>query len=110
VPDSVSLSGEISQLCSYLLNQTCLSPGCWTLNQLQRILRIDGRVDPTSVTELVLMIRLNDHGMDISCPWELFTDSLLAEVLWPELCEVWELKETWAGCRELDNELQTRWS
>jgi hypothetical protein len=56
------------------------------------------------------MIRLNDHGMDISCPWELFTDSLLAEVLWPELCEVWELKETWAGCRELDNELQTRWS
>ena len=104
----LSLPGEISQLCSYFLHQTCISRGCWTLNQLQRILRINGRADPTSVTEL-LMLRLNEQGLDISCPWEPLADRLLAEVLWPQLCEVWQLKETWAGCRELDEELQTRW-
>ena len=104
----LSLPGEISRLCSYFLHQTCISRGCWTLNQLQKILRINGRADPTSVTEL-LMFRLNEQGLDISCPWEPLADRLLAEVLWPQLCEVWQLKETWAGCRELDEELQTRW-
>jgi hypothetical protein len=53
----LSMPGEIFQLCSYFLHQTCLSHDCWTLNQLQKILRISGRVDPGPVTEL-LMLRL----------------------------------------------------
>ena len=41
---------------------------------------------------------------------EPIADRLFAELLWPQLCEVFELKETWAGqtlagCVELDDEL-----
>ena len=54
----MSLPGDISQLSMYFLHQTCLDHRCWTLNQLQRLMRIGGRPDATSVIEL-LMLRLD---------------------------------------------------
>ena len=50
------LPGEISQLAMYFLHQTCLDHGCWTLNQLQRLIRIGGRPDATSVIELLMLL------------------------------------------------------
>ena len=44
----LSLPGEISQLSLYFLRQACPCQGCWTLNQLQQILRVSGRTDSSS--------------------------------------------------------------
>ena len=102
------LPGEISQLAMYCLHQTCLDHGCWTLNQLQRLIRIGGRPDATSVIEL-LMLRLDEQGLEVSSPWEMLPDRLLADVVWPQLRDLWNRKETWAGCSELDEDLQNGW-
>jgi hypothetical protein len=104
----LSLPGEISRLSLYFLQQTCLAHGCWTLNQLQRILRIGGRPESASVVEL-LMLRLDEQGLEVSSPWEQPTDRLLADAIWPQLQAVWKRKEEWAGCSELDEYLQTCW-
>ena len=99
------LPGEISQLARYFLHQTCLDHGCWTLNQLQRFMRIGGRPDATSVIEL-LMLRLDEQGLEVSSPREMLPDRLLADVVWPHLRDLWNRKEAWAGCSELDEDLQ----
>ena len=60
-----SLPVEISQLSLYsgFLLQTFLNHGCWTLNQFQRLMRIGGRPDPTSVIEL-LMLQIDEQGLE----------------------------------------------
>jgi hypothetical protein len=61
----VSLPGETSQIVLHSLRQQCISRGCRTLNQLQRLVRIAGRAK--SVLELFLL-RLDEQGLDISSP------------------------------------------
>ena len=34
---------------------------------------------------------LNEHGLEVSSPWESLADRLLAEVLMAQLREVWTL-------------------
>ena len=34
---------------------------------------------------------------------------LLADALWPQLRDLWNRKEAWAGCSELDKDLKTGW-
>ena len=47
--------------------------------------------------------------MEVSSPWEQLSDRLLADALRPQLQAVWKRKEAWAGCSELDEDLQTCW-
>ena len=101
----MSLPGEISQLARYFLHQTCLDHGCWTLNLLQRLMRIGGSQDATSVIEL-LMLRLDEEGLEVSSPWKMLPDRLLADAVWPQLRVQWNRKEAWAGYSELDEDLQ----
>ena len=101
----MSLPGETSQLARYFSHQTCLDHGCWTLNQLQRLMRIGGRPDATSV----IMLQLDEQGLEVSSPWEMLPDRLLADVVWPQLRDLWNRKEAWAGCIELDEDLQNGW-
>ena len=35
---------------------------------------------------------------------------LVSDILWPQLCEAWCLKEAWAGCKELDSDGQGKWA
>ena len=35
-------------------------------------------------------------------------DRLLVDALWPQLLEMWNRKEAWAGCSELDEDLKIR--
>jgi hypothetical protein len=55
------------------------------------------------------VLRLGEQGLEVSSPWEQPTDRLLADALWPQLQAVWKRKEEWAGCSELDEDLQTCW-
>ena len=106
----MSLLGEISQLSMYFLHRTCLDQGCygWTLNQLQRLMRIGGRPDTTLVIEL-LMLLLDEQRLEVSSPWERLPDRLLADAVWPQLRDLWNRKKAWAGCSELDEDLQNGW-
>ena len=69
-------------------------------------MRIGGRPDATSVIEL-LMLRLDEQGLEVSSPREMLPDRLLADVVWPQLRDLWNRMEAWAGCSELDEDLQT---
>ena len=73
-----SLPGENFQLSLYFLRQAYHSLGCWTLNQLQRILWVSGRTDSSSVVEH-LLLRLDEQGLEVSSLWEQHQDRLLAE-------------------------------
>ena len=78
------------------------------LNQLQRLMRIGGRPDATSMIEL-LMLRLDKQELEVSSPWEMLSYRLLADAVWPQLRDVWNRKEARAGCSELEEDLQNGW-
>ena len=102
----LSLPGEISQIARYHLQRSCQDRGCASLDQLQRILRIGGRAQ--TVVELLLQ-RLDEQGLEVSSPWTPCDKPLVSAALWPRLWRVWEAKENWAGCTELDEVLQGEW-
>ncbi len=85
-----NLPGETSQIVLHYLRQQCISRGCRTLNQLQRLVRIVGRAK--SVLELFLL-RLDKQGLDISSPWEHSEEDSIIETLWPRLYRAWLEKE-----------------
>ena len=39
----------------------------------------------------------------------MLPDRLLADVVWPQVRDLWNRKEAWAGCSELDEDLQNGW-
>jgi hypothetical protein len=66
----------------------------------------------SETTEAVLelfLLRLNEQGLEISCPWESDHDESLIEVLWPRLYGAWLEKSRWTGCRELDASVHATW-
>ena len=97
IEQCVSLPGETSHIVRHYLRQQCISRSCETLNQLQLLIRISGRAN--SVLEL-LLLRLDEQGLDISSPWRISGGDLIVSVLWPKLYAAWLTKEQWAGCRE----------
>jgi len=101
----LGVPGEIAELTLYQLRQSCRDRGCTSLNQLQRILRVRGTINSASIVEL-LLVRLDEQGLEVSSPWEEQPEVSIAEVLWPSLKKTWEAKERWTGCQELDPGLQ----
>ena len=55
------------------------------------------------------MLRLDEQGLEVSSPWEMLPDRLLADAVWPQLRDLWNRKEAWAGCSELDEDLRNGW-
>ena len=55
------------------------------------------------------MLLLDEQGLEVSSPWEMIPDRLLGDVVWPHLRDLWNRKEAWAGCSELDEDLQNWW-
>ncbi len=82
IEQCVSLPGETSQIVRHYTRQQCISRGCETLSQLQLLIRIRGRAN--SVLEL-LLLRLDEQGLDISRPWRISGGDLIVSVLWPLL-------------------------
>jgi hypothetical protein len=78
IEQCVSLPGETSQIVWHYLCQQYISRGCQTLNQLQLLIRISGRAK--SVLELILL-RLDEQGLDISSPWRIPGDDPIVNVL-----------------------------
>jgi hypothetical protein len=102
----ISLPGEISLIVGHYLLQQCLAHGCVALNQLQYLLQVG---DQTETMLEKLLLRLNEQGLEVSSPWVLDQEQLLAEVLWPRIHQAWREKERWGGCRELDTTVQDNW-
>lgn len=102
----IGLPGEISRQAMQHLQRSCLDHGCYALNQLQCLLRVGGQAD--SVLER-LLLRLDEQGLALSSPWPPKPGHLIAEALWPKVCETWTEKQKWAGCRELGEELAEQW-
>ena len=73
-------------------------------------MRIGGRPDPTSVVKLIMLL-LDKQGLEVSSQWGMLPDLLvlLAEALKPQLRELWNCKEAWVGCSELDEDLKNGW-
>ena len=82
------LPGEVSRVTHWHLHQTCLDHGCAALSQLQQILRVSGQIHHDSVVEM-LLLRLDEQGLEVSSPWASTPGTLVAEVLWPQLQEAW---------------------
>ncbi len=106
IEQCVSLPGETSQTVRHYLRQQCISADCQTLNQLQLRIRISGRAK--SVLEL-LLLRLDDQGLDIFSPWRISGDDPIVSVLWPKLYAAWLSKEQWVGCREVEEDVLKVW-
>ena len=102
----LQLPGEISTLVMEHIRVACSSRGCATLNQLQKVLRVDGTAD--SIIEL-LTLRLDEQGTDISTPWPQRSSRLILEALWPQVWQAWQTKQKWKGCTELSEEVQEQW-
>jgi hypothetical protein len=86
--------GEISQIVLHQLKQTCHDHGCVSLNQLQRVLRLNAHARAHTVIEL-LMIRLDEQGLEISSPWEPEPGELIVEAVWPFLWNTWSKLQKW---------------
>jgi hypothetical protein len=106
IEQCVCLPGEISQIVLHCLRQQCISRGCQKLNPLQLLVRISGRTK--SVLGL-LLLRLDEQGLDISSPWMVNGDDSIVSVLWPKLYAAWLSKERGVGCRELDEDVLSKW-
>jgi hypothetical protein len=104
----ICLPGEISQIVTHHLEQTCLDHGCYALNQLQCLLRIGGGHSAASVVERLLLC-LDEQGLVISSPWPQRDDTLITAELWPRMWAAWTEKQKWAGCRELSTEVEEQW-
>ena len=102
----IGLPGEISRQAMQFLQRSCLDHGCYTLNQLQCLLRVGGQAD--SVLER-LLLRLDEQGLALSSPWPQRRGRLIAAALWPKIWKVWTEKQKWAGCRELEEDLEAQW-
>ncbi len=88
------------------LHRLCNDHGCHTLNQLQHLFRVGEIAEST--TEL-LLLRLDERGMELSSPWSHSPGLSIIEVLCPYILNAWLTKERWAGCTELDEEVQLKW-
>ncbi len=100
-----SLPGETSQIVRHYLRQQCISRGCETLNQLQLLIRTSHGGRANSVLEL-LLLRLDEQGLDISSKWRTSGGDLIVSILWPKLYAAWLSKEQWAGCQEVDKDVR----
>ena len=60
---------------------------------MQLLLRIAGRAGNGSLLEL-LLLRLDEQGIEISSPWAPQPGPILSELLWPQLWQAWRAKET----------------
>lgn len=101
----IQLPGEISTLVLDHVRLVCCSRGCAALNQLQRVIRVDGTAD--SIVEL-LALRLDEQGTDLSTPWPQEPGQLILDVMWPQVKEAWRTKQEWKGCTELSMAVQER--
>ncbi len=63
VDQCIQLPGEVSTLVLDYVRLACSSRGCAALNQLQRVIRVDGPAD--SIVEL-LVLRLDEQGTEAS--------------------------------------------
>jgi hypothetical protein len=102
----ISLPGEISRIVRHYLQQCCLDHGCYALNQLQCLLRINDKAESTIER---LLLRLDEQGLVVSSPWLPSADTSIAEVLWPQVTAAWTEKQKWLGCRELAEEVDKKW-
>ena len=102
------LPGEVARVMRHHLYQTRLDHGCTALSQLQQVMRVSDQANHDSVIALLLR-RLDEQGLEISSPWAPVPGRLVSEILWPQLCEAWRLKEAWAGCKELDSDVRRKW-
>ncbi len=66
VLDTLDQCGEIADIVTAYLQNSCLDYGCNALNQLQRLLRVSGSAE-TSLERLLL--RLDKQGIELSSPW-----------------------------------------
>jgi hypothetical protein len=89
------------------LHRLCNDHGWHTLNKLHHLFRVGEIAEST--TELLLLLRLDEHGMELSSPWRHPPGLSIIEVLWPYILNAWLTKERWAGCTELDEEVQLKW-
>jgi hypothetical protein len=62
----LSLPGEIANIVTAYLQNSCLDYGCYALNQLQRLLRVSGSAETTLER---LLLRLDEQGIELSSPW-----------------------------------------
>ncbi|MFM9151106.1 MAG: RNA-directed DNA polymerase, partial [Candidatus Planktophila sp.] len=104
----ICLPGEISQIVTHHLEQTCLAHGCYALNQLQCLLRLGGGHGALSVVERLLLC-LDEQGLVVSSPWPQRDDQLITAELWPQMWAAWAERQKWAGCRELSSEVEEQW-
>ena len=102
----LSLPGEIACIVTAYLQNTCLDHGCYTLNQLQRLLRVSGSAESTLER---LLLRLDEQGMELSSPWPATNEICIAELIWPSIAAAWTEKQKWVGCTELAEEVQAKW-
>ena len=72
------------------------------------MLCLNGQAHSDSVVELFLW-RLDEQGLKISSLWEPMHGSLIVDIFWTQLCGAWRSKEEWAGCSELDSDVERKW-
>ena len=84
----MTLPCEIAQFILFHLRQECCDHGCTALNQMQSLLRIAGNTGPESLLKL-LLLRLDEQGLEVSTPWAQQAGLLIAEILWPQLWNAW---------------------
>ncbi len=101
---NICFPGEITQIVTHFLEQTCLAHGCYTLNQLQCLLRLGGGHSATSVVERLLFY-LDEQGLVLSSPWPYRDGPLSMAELWPRMWAAWTERQKWAGCRALSAEV-----
>ena len=63
--------------------------GCYSLNQLQCLLRVGGQAE--SVVER-LLLQLDEQGLGLSSPWQQRKGALIAEAVWPKVWATWQEK------------------
>ena len=90
----IRLPGEVACLTLHRLQQACQDQGCATLCQLQRLLRIGGQAH--SVVEL-LLVRLDELGLEVSSPWTSNCGQLIMVALWPQLLGAWKTRAIGTG-------------
>ncbi len=87
----MTLPCEIAQFILFHLRQECSSHGCTALNQMS-LLRIAGKPGPESLLKL-LLLWLDEQGLEVSTPWAQQAVLLIVETLWPQLWSAWRAKE-----------------
>ena len=88
----MTLPCEIAQFILFHLRQECCDHGCVALNQMQSLLRITGNNGSESLLKL-LLLRLDEQGLEVSTPWVPQAGLLISEILWPQLWRAWRAKE-----------------